>query len=231
MAFSSRASSVPDSYVTFLTNALREELGLGGVPMRLLVRSRRNPYLEAASVSALRARRREIRRAAEPLADDIDDFGDAEGLSLDLEATEDTGDLEATEDPERGARRHVAEKRLEAALAEAESTFGPEGAEGEGEGEGEDEDEGGDAEAWGWGGGEERSDELVPPIAYSAQAMEPAEQVVVRDGRPRIGKSRRKTSNAAAGVGRSERSGSTSSSSSSSSSRKAGGRRGRKKPL
>jgi GTP-binding protein len=44
--FSSRPEELPDSYLRYLTNGLREAFGLDGVPIRLLLRKGRNPYAE-----------------------------------------------------------------------------------------------------------------------------------------------------------------------------------------
>lgn len=43
--FSTRPEELPDSYSRFLINALRRDLGFPGVPIRLHLRSRENPYL------------------------------------------------------------------------------------------------------------------------------------------------------------------------------------------
>ena len=42
--FTNRPESVPDSYVRFLTNDLRETFDLYGVPIRVLLRKRENPF-------------------------------------------------------------------------------------------------------------------------------------------------------------------------------------------
>ena len=42
--FASRPDKLPESYVRYLTNALRERFDLAGVPLRLLPRGGRNPY-------------------------------------------------------------------------------------------------------------------------------------------------------------------------------------------
>lgn len=42
--FVSHAKGLPDSYVRYLANALREDFNLWGVPLRLLVRIGKNPY-------------------------------------------------------------------------------------------------------------------------------------------------------------------------------------------
>ena len=39
-----RADAVPDSYVRYLTNGLREVFGLPGVPIRFTLREKANPY-------------------------------------------------------------------------------------------------------------------------------------------------------------------------------------------
>lgn len=43
--FSTRSEELPDSYARFLINGLRRDLGFPGVPIRLHLRSRENPYL------------------------------------------------------------------------------------------------------------------------------------------------------------------------------------------
>ena len=42
--FASRAHKVPESYLRYLANGLREDFGLTGVPLRLNTRKRKNPY-------------------------------------------------------------------------------------------------------------------------------------------------------------------------------------------
>lgn len=42
--FCSRADALPESYVRYLTNGLREAFGLPGVPIRLTLREKDNPY-------------------------------------------------------------------------------------------------------------------------------------------------------------------------------------------
>ncbi len=44
--FSQRADELPESYNRFLMNGIRESFGLAGVPIRLSVRKRRNPYAD-----------------------------------------------------------------------------------------------------------------------------------------------------------------------------------------
>lgn len=44
--FCSRAEALPESYVRYLTNALREAFDLPGVPIRLTLRQKDNPYAE-----------------------------------------------------------------------------------------------------------------------------------------------------------------------------------------
>ena len=43
-AFSSRGHAVPDSYVRYLTNSLREAFDMPGVPIRFFIRKGKNPY-------------------------------------------------------------------------------------------------------------------------------------------------------------------------------------------
>ena len=45
-AFVSQATELPDSYVRYLTGGLRDEFGLVGVPIRLYLRQRANPYVD-----------------------------------------------------------------------------------------------------------------------------------------------------------------------------------------
>lgn len=46
VVFGTRTGKLPDDYVRYLLNGLREALGLEGVPIRLTLRSARNPYVE-----------------------------------------------------------------------------------------------------------------------------------------------------------------------------------------
>lgn len=45
-AFVSQAAELPDSYVRYLTGGLRDEFNLVGVPIRLNLRQRKNPYVD-----------------------------------------------------------------------------------------------------------------------------------------------------------------------------------------
>jgi GTP-binding protein len=45
VAFVSQASGLPDSYLRYLANSLRDAFDLDGVPLRILTRSGRNPYV------------------------------------------------------------------------------------------------------------------------------------------------------------------------------------------
>lgn len=45
-AFVSQAAELPDSYIRYLIGGLRDEFGLTGVPIRVNLRQRRNPYVE-----------------------------------------------------------------------------------------------------------------------------------------------------------------------------------------
>jgi GTP-binding protein len=44
VVFGNRTDELPDSYVRYLVNSLREDLGFSGVPIRLNMRGGRNPY-------------------------------------------------------------------------------------------------------------------------------------------------------------------------------------------
>lgn len=44
--FSSNPEGLPDSYLRYLTNSLRETFNLGGIPIRLNVRKTGNPYAD-----------------------------------------------------------------------------------------------------------------------------------------------------------------------------------------
>lgn len=46
VVFGTRTAKLPDDYVRYLMNGLREALGMEGVPIRLTLRSSRNPYAE-----------------------------------------------------------------------------------------------------------------------------------------------------------------------------------------
>ena len=43
--FTTRPSAVPESYLRYLTNGLRDDFGLTGVPIRIALRKGRNPYV------------------------------------------------------------------------------------------------------------------------------------------------------------------------------------------
>ena len=62
--FASRADKLPDSYRRYLINSLRQSFDLPGTPIRLTVKSGRNPYAEESAdpVKAFQARRRRARR-------------------------------------------------------------------------------------------------------------------------------------------------------------------------
>ncbi len=49
--FASRADQLPDHYRRYLTNSIRESFDLPGVPIRLTVRSNKNPYAEGEAKS------------------------------------------------------------------------------------------------------------------------------------------------------------------------------------
>lgn len=42
--FGTRVDALPESYRRYLTNGIRKKLGFGGVPLRLIIRSPKNPY-------------------------------------------------------------------------------------------------------------------------------------------------------------------------------------------
>ena len=44
VVFGTRTSELPESYRRYLLNSLRRELGLGPVPLRLTMRSSKNPF-------------------------------------------------------------------------------------------------------------------------------------------------------------------------------------------
>jgi GTP-binding protein len=44
--FASRADQLPDSYRRYLINSLRESFDLPGVPLRVTIKSSRNPYAD-----------------------------------------------------------------------------------------------------------------------------------------------------------------------------------------
>lgn len=44
--FANRVAPLPESYLRFLANGLRDRFGLGGVPLRFVVRQPRNPYAD-----------------------------------------------------------------------------------------------------------------------------------------------------------------------------------------
>ena len=46
VVFCSRPEAVPDSYVRYMTNGLRERFGLHGVPIRITLRRTDNPYAD-----------------------------------------------------------------------------------------------------------------------------------------------------------------------------------------
>ncbi len=63
--FASRADKLPDSYRRYLVNSLRESFDLPGTPIRISVKSGKNPYAEEApdAVTAFQNRRRAMRQA------------------------------------------------------------------------------------------------------------------------------------------------------------------------
>jgi GTP-binding protein len=49
--FCTRADAVPDAYVRYLVNGLRDTFDLPGVPIRLMLREKKNPYAGRKSKS------------------------------------------------------------------------------------------------------------------------------------------------------------------------------------
>jgi GTP-binding protein len=49
--FASRADQLPDSYRRYLINSLRDSFDLPGVPLRVTIKSSRNPYAEGEDAS------------------------------------------------------------------------------------------------------------------------------------------------------------------------------------
>ncbi len=58
VAFGSRVDMLPESYRRYLVNGIRRELGFGGVPVRLTLRSAKNPFGDAERKSAFAPTRR-----------------------------------------------------------------------------------------------------------------------------------------------------------------------------
>ena len=46
--FCTRADAVPDSYLRYLVNGMRETFGLPGTPIRITLREKKNPYAHKA---------------------------------------------------------------------------------------------------------------------------------------------------------------------------------------
>jgi GTPase len=46
VAFGTRVDQLPESYRRYLVNGMRRELGFGAVPIRLMLRAGRNPYVD-----------------------------------------------------------------------------------------------------------------------------------------------------------------------------------------
>jgi GTP-binding protein len=63
--FASRSDKLPESYRRYLVNSLRQSFDLPGTPIRITVKSGRNPYDETITdpVKAFQARRRNARIA------------------------------------------------------------------------------------------------------------------------------------------------------------------------
>ncbi len=61
VAFGTRVDLLPESYRRYLVNGIRKELGFGGVPVRLMLRSSRNPFGDAERKSAEAPTQRPVR--------------------------------------------------------------------------------------------------------------------------------------------------------------------------
>jgi GTP-binding protein len=70
--FASRADQLPDHYKRYLVNSIRESFDLPGVPIRLTVRSNKNPYSDGETAPAPRAYR-PPRSASHPAGSKPDD--------------------------------------------------------------------------------------------------------------------------------------------------------------
>jgi GTP-binding protein len=47
--FCTRADAIPESYLRYLVNGLREAFDLPGVPIRMTLREKKNPYADKKS--------------------------------------------------------------------------------------------------------------------------------------------------------------------------------------
>ena len=65
--FASHADKLPDSYRRYLVNSLRQSFELPGTPIRISVKSGKNPFDEAVAdpVKAFQAKRRRVRKSGE----------------------------------------------------------------------------------------------------------------------------------------------------------------------
>ena len=63
--FASRAEKLPESYKRYLVNSIRESFELPGTPIRISVKSGKNPYAEGTDdpVKKFQAKRRALRIA------------------------------------------------------------------------------------------------------------------------------------------------------------------------
>jgi len=67
--FASRADQLPDHYRRYLVNSIRESFELPGVPIRLTVRSNKNPYADSSEPGPARTAPREARATPKPKAE------------------------------------------------------------------------------------------------------------------------------------------------------------------
>jgi GTP-binding protein len=50
--FTTNPDKLPDSYIRYLSNGLRDEFGITGIPVRIQLRKRENPYAEKSKKSS-----------------------------------------------------------------------------------------------------------------------------------------------------------------------------------
>ena len=67
--FASRADQLPDHYRRYLVNSLRESFELPGIPIRVTVRSNKNPYAESDEAGPARTAPRAARATPKPKAE------------------------------------------------------------------------------------------------------------------------------------------------------------------
>jgi len=70
------AAALPEHFQSFLLGSLRRQFGLAGVPVRLMIRTRRNPYLDPQTKEKAREK---ARRDAQQLDEAVPRFGEEGG--------------------------------------------------------------------------------------------------------------------------------------------------------